>query len=123
MAQTDPKPDETLREAPSGTIPARLVRTRMARTLAGSASLLALSVPLMAGEARAESWQIIREYYSGGSTTTYRKLEPGSGSGITPSPGDKPAPGNNCPVPAFEILNPKPGEVRCVGFVPPAWTR
>lgn len=84
----------------------------------GGASAFVLSMPLLSQEAAAETWTVTRQYYPGGSTSVYRWSPDGYSnvSGL-----NNPAPGNNCHVPAFEVMNPGPGEARCVGYVAPSW--
>lgn len=90
---------------------------RLAVALAGSTCAFALMVPLASPDALAQGWQVTGEYYPGGWTRTYRPIGPGTGGIISLK--DGPAPGNRCPVVAFEVLNPSRGEARCVGFVLP----
>lgn len=87
------------------------------RALLGSGvCALALSVALANQDARAQGWQETTEYYPGGYTTTFTWLRWGDGRIINL---ETPAPANRCPALAFEVLNPKRGEPRCVGHVPP----
>jgi hypothetical protein len=81
------------------------------------ASLVALSVLMASGEAHAQGLVITNQYYPGGSTTVLHRFR-GTGNVTQLNDG---APGNNCPIPAFEIVNPRPGEARCVGYVAPSW--
>ncbi len=115
MTQNAPKANADAAPASS-----RPVLKRLASAFAGGACAFALSVPLLSEEVMAQSWQLSSQYYSGGSTWTFRKLRPGNGN-ITEL--KEPAPANNCPVPAFEVVNPKRGELRCVGYVAPSWLR
>ncbi|PZN99480.1 MAG: hypothetical protein DCF30_11705 [Hyphomicrobiales bacterium] len=71
--------------------------------------------------AMAQGWQVTSQYYQGGATWTYRRLHPGNGAITDMKHG--PAPANDCPVLAFEVLNPRRGEIRCVGYVVPWWLR
>ncbi|WP_156395980.1 hypothetical protein [Bosea sp. Leaf344] len=73
-------------------------------------------LPALSGHAGAQDWQRTTRYDAGGSVTTFRWLrpEPEHIAGLR-----KAAPPNNCAVLAFEVLNPKRGEARCVGYVPP----
>jgi hypothetical protein len=106
MAQTASRPDK-------GGAAARSIRNANR----GSVLLaLALSACSVSGEAQAEGLQVTSEYYAGGGTTTFTWLRPGDRR-ITHL--REPAPRNNCPALAFEILNPGRGEPRCVGYVPP----
>ncbi len=91
---------------------------RIKKTFLGGASIVALSVPMMSQDAAAEGWQYTSQYYPGGYTAVLRRI---SGSPRQMVQLNNPAPGNNCPVPAFEVLNPGRGEARCVGYVVPSW--
>ena len=84
------------------------------QSLAGPQSLMG---PVLA-MACTETWTVTRQYYPGGSTSVYRWSPDGYSnvSRLTNA-----APGNNCPVPAFEVMNPGRGEARCVGYVAPSW--
>lgn len=113
MAQNAPK-----KNAPTRPTPDRPVLGWIARTFAGGASVVALSVPLASQTAMAQGWQITSSYYPGASVSTLRKLGRGHG-GITQL--RDPAPGNNCPGSAFEVMNPRRGEVRCLGYVAHWW--
>jgi hypothetical protein len=99
-------------------ISASPISARVKKALLGGVSAAALSMPMMSQDAAAESWTVTRQYYPGGSTTIYRWGPDGDGSVTRLS---NPAPGNNCPVPAFEVMNPGRGEARCVGYVVPSW--
>lgn len=114
MTQEKPKPAED--RARAG--PARAAR-RIAASLAGGVCAFAFSLPLIDQDAVAQDWRITKKYTKDGWTTTIRRLRPPFGGIVDLEQG--PAPGNNCRVLAFEVLNPKSGEVRCVGFVAPAW--
>lgn len=98
----------------------RSVLRQVRKVFVGGASALAMSIPLVAEDARAETWQITENYFPGASITTLRKLGRGNG-GITHL--REPAPANNCPGSAFEVLNPGPDEVRCLGYVTHWWWR
>lgn len=114
MTQIDPK-----QNAPSPTAGTDSVSARLARAIAGGVSAFALSVPLAAPEAVAD-WSVTSQHYPNVSIRTYRRI--GSGDeGIAEL--KAPAPGNNCRLPAFEVLNPKEDEARCVGFVVPHWSK
>ncbi|WNJ92893.1 hypothetical protein [Bosea sp. 685] len=115
MTQNAPKANADAAAASS-----RPVLKRLANALAGGACAFALSAPLVSEKVLAQGWQETTQYYRGGWTTTHRKLGPGSG-GIKEM--TQAAPGNNCPVSAFEVMNPKRGELRCVGYVAPSWLR
>ncbi|WP_293808322.1 hypothetical protein [uncultured Bosea sp.] len=97
---------------------ARPISTQIRQAFLGGASALVLSMPLLSQNAAAEGLQITRQYYPGGSTAVFRRIPDGAGR---ISKLNNPAPGNNCPVPAFEVVNPGPGEARCVGYVMPSW--
>lgn len=84
----------------------------------GGASVVALSIPMMSQDAAAQGWQYTSQYYPGGYTAVMRRID---GSPRQMVQLNNPAPGNNCPVPAFEVLNPGRGEARCVGYVVPSW--
>jgi len=84
----------------------------------GGASVIALSMPMMSQDAAAQGWQYTSQYYPGGYTAVLRRISGGSRQMFQLN---NPAPGNNCPVPAFEVLNPGRGEARCVGYVMPSW--
>lgn len=114
MTQTDPK-----QNAPSPPSNTGSVLARLALAIAGGASAYALSVPLATPEAAAD-WRVTSQYYPGGSIRTYRRIGPGGGM---ISHLKEPAPGNDCRLPAFEVLNPKEDEARCVGTVVPHWSR
>jgi hypothetical protein len=96
----------------------RPISRKAASAFLCGASVIALSMLAASQAAMAQGFTITRQYYPGGSTTFYNEFGPGNG-GITEL--DRPAPGNNCPIPAFEIVNPRPGEARCVGYVTPSW--
>ena len=101
-------------KADMGIVPmhSRPVLIRIAKAiLAGSTSAFALLVPF---ESRAD-WQVTTRYHDSGKTTTYRRIRP-TNFAITTLP-DGPAPANDCPGSAFEVLNPKHGEARCIGYV------
>lgn len=110
MKQTGSQPDA----APHHGGPAASLRGRS--TLLYSVCAFAVAMALMSEEAKAEGWVESTHYYSGGYTTTFNWLRPGDGQ-VTHL--KEPAPSNNCPGQAFEVLNPKRGEARCVGYVPP----
>ena len=113
MTQNAPKQDATrVRD------PALAISRQVRQAFLGGASVFVLSMPLMSQDAAAEGWQLTRQYYPGGSTAVLRQIPDGSGRVARLN---NPAPGNNCPVPAFEVLNPGPGEARCVGYVMPSW--
>ncbi|WP_306225622.1 hypothetical protein [Bosea beijingensis] len=97
---------------------AQPISRQLKKVFLGGASVFVLSMPLLSQEASAETWTVTRQYYPGGSTSVYRSLPDGDGNVARLN---NPAPGNNCPVPAFEVLNPGPGEARCVGYVAPSW--
>lgn len=95
------------------------ISKQLKKVFLGGASVFVLSMPLLSQDAAAtETWTVTRQYYPGGSTSVYRWSPDGY---TNVSRLNNPAPGNNCPVPAFEILNPGRGEARCVGYVPPSW--
>ncbi|WP_293798166.1 hypothetical protein [uncultured Bosea sp.] len=94
------------------------ISRRVKQAFLGGASVFVLSMPLMSQEAAAEGWQLNRQYYPGGSVAVLRQIPDGNGRIAKLN---NPAPGNNCPVPAFEVMNPGPGEARCVGYVMPSW--
>ena len=96
----------------------RPISTQLKKVFLGGASVFVLSMPLMNLEASAETWTVTRQYYPGGSTSVYRWFPNGDSNFARLN---APAPGNNCPVPAFEVMNPGPGEARCVGYVAPSW--
>lgn len=79
---------------------------------------MALSVALASEEAMAQGWQITGSYSPGASIITLRKIGRDTG-GITHL--REPAPGNDCPGTAFEVMNPRPGEIRCLGYVTQWW--
>ena len=112
MTQNAPKTNATAKTAQT-----RPVLQRIARALAGGTCVFALSTPLAGQQALARDWEIHRESGPGGTTWTIRKINPKFG-GIQHL-GKESAPANNCPVLAFEVVNPKPGEIRCVGYVAP----
>ena len=114
MTQIDPKTNARSPATQAGSVSARL-----ALAIAGGASAFALAVPLATSDAAAD-WSVSSQFYPGGSLRVYRKISPGDG---TVSDLKEPAPGNNCRLPAFEVLNPKTDEARCVGFVVPHWSR
>jgi hypothetical protein len=112
MGQTDLKPninDDSSRHRP--------ISKRAARVFLCGASVAALSVFMASQDAQAQGLVITNQYYPGGSTTVLHRF---SGTGNVRQLKDG-APGNNCPIPAFEIVNPRPGEARCVGYVAPSW--
>lgn len=113
MTQNAPK-----QHAPGASSPASSISAQIKKVFLGGASAIALSMPMMSQEASAETWTVTRQYYPGGSTSVYRLL-PGGDNSIARL--NNPAPGNNCPVPAFEVMNPGRGEARCVGYVAPSW--
>jgi len=113
MTQNAPKQNAS--PVPDSALP---ISKQVRKAFLGGASVVALSIPLMSQDASAEGWQVTRQYYPGGSTAVYRSLPDGDSNAIRLN---GPAPGNNCPVPAFEIMNPGPGEARCVGYVVPSW--
>ena len=115
MTQIVPK-----RIAGAAASPSKVLHLRIVGALVGGASAFALSAPLSAERALAEGWQETTQHYPGGWTTTYRIIRDGD-DGLTTLSG--PAPRNNCPVPAFEVVNPRRNEARCVGFVAPSWLR
>ncbi|ODT12270.1 MAG: hypothetical protein ABS35_40855 [Kaistia sp. SCN 65-12] len=94
------------------------ISKQLKKAFLGGASAFVLSLPLPSQEATAETWTVTRQYYPGGSTSVYR-WSPDGYSNISRL--NNGAPGNNCPVPAFEVMNPGPGEARCVGYVAPSW--
>ncbi len=94
------------------------ISRQLRKAFLGGASVFVLSMPLMSQEAGAGGWVETWQYYPGGGMATHSRVPEGEGRIARL---DNPAPGNNCPVPAFEILNPGPGEARCVGYVPPSW--
>lgn len=112
MAQNAPNTN-----AISQTARPRPVSARIARALAWSGCAFVLLTPLAGPGALAQGWQVTGQHYPGGWTETYRRLGPDTG-GVTELK-DGSAPGNRCPIIAFEVLNPGPGEPRCVGFVLP----
>lgn len=112
MAQTAPN-----RNAIALPTRPRSISGRIAAALAGSTCAFALMLPFASPSALAQGWQVTGQYYPGGWSRTYRPIGPGDGSVISLKEG--PAPGNRCPIVAFEVLNPKPGEARCIGFVLP----
>lgn len=114
MTQNAPKQNASCIPASS-----RPISKQFRNAFLGGASVVALSLPLMSQDAAAEGWKVTRQYYPGGSTSVYRWFQ-GDGDG-TVSRLTNPAPGNNCPVPAFEVMNPGRGEARCVGYVVPSW--
>ncbi len=113
MTQNAPKQHASRVPDPTLAIPGQVKQA-----LFSGASVFVLSIPLMSQDAAAEAWQLTRQYYPGGSTAVFRQIPDGNGR---ISKLNNPAPGNNCPVPAFEIVNPGPGEARCVGYVVPSW--
>lgn len=113
MTQNAPKQNAS--RVPDSTLP---ISKQLRKVFLGGASVFVLSMPLLSQEAAAETWTVTRQYYPGGSTSVYRWL-PDGGDNIARL--NNPAPGNNCPVPAFEVMNPGPGEARCVGYVRPSW--
>lgn len=113
MTQNAPKQNAC--RIPASALP---VSRQLKKAFLGGASVFVLSMPLISQDAAAESWTVSRQYYPGGSTSVYRQFVDDGGN-LTRLSG--PAPGNNCPVPAFEIMNPGPGEARCVGYVVPSW--
>lgn len=113
MTQNAPKQNAS--PVPDSTL---AISSQLKRVFLGGASVLVLSMPLMSREAAAESWSVTRQYYPGGSTSVYR-WSPDGYSNVSRL--NNAAPGNNCPVPAFEVVNPGPGEARCVGYVAPSW--
>jgi hypothetical protein len=115
MTQNDPKADISVPATQS-----RPVLKRLARALAGGTCVFALSLPLASTGAGAYDLQVTQKYTSNGWTRTYRKIRPQNFS-ITELA--EPAPGNDCPFSAFEVMNARRGEARCVGFVPPYWDR
>ena len=113
MTQNDPKSN--------GRVASVLRRLSLA-CLAGG-GLFLFTAPNAATPAAAEGWQVTSQYYGSGYygggfgswTQTYRRI--GSGTGAIHDLKDGAAPGNRCAVPAFEVLNPAPGEARCVGAI------
>lgn len=99
-------------------VPASPLSAQVKKALLGGASIVALSMPLMSQDAAAEGWQYTSQHYPGGYTAVLRRI---SGGPRHMMQLNNPAPGNNCPVPAFEVLNPGRGEARCVGYVAPSW--
>lgn len=85
--------------------------------LAGGVSTFALMMPLAGGEASARDYQVTGARSGDNFNVTFRRI-PMRHYGIK-SLGDGGAPGNNCAVSAFEVVNPRPGEPRCVGYVLP----
>ena len=114
MTQNAPKQNAS--RVPASNLP---ISKQIRKVFLGSASVLVLSMPLMSRDAAAEGWQVTRQYYPGGSTSVHHWFD-GDGDGSITRLGN-PAPRNNCPVPAFEIMNPRPGEARCVGYLAPSW--
>ena len=94
------------------------ISAQVKKAFLGGASAIALSMPMMSQDAAAQGWQITNQYYPGGRTTVIRRIPGGPGNVVQLN---GPAPGNNCPVPAFEVMNPGRGEARCVGYVVPSW--
>lgn len=92
-------------------------------TLAGAfgLGLFALGSAPLSAPASAEGWQVTSHYYGGGYggfgswTKTYRRI--GAANDGIHDLKDGAAPGNRCAVPAFEVVNPAPGEPRCVGAI------
>lgn len=78
-------------------------------------SAFAVAAPLTALPANAQDYQVTRTQSGDDSTWTYREI-PSINYGIKNLPMGG-APGNNCPVPAFEVVNPRQGEFRCVGYI------
>jgi hypothetical protein len=113
MTQNAPKQNAS--RVPDQTLP---ISRQIKKAFLGGASVVALSMPLMSQDAAAQGWQYTSHYYPGGYTSVLRRVQ--AGNGIIARL-NNPAPGNNCPVPAFEVMNPGPGEARCVGYVLPSW--
>ncbi len=114
MTQNAPKQNAS--RVPASSLP---ISKQISKAFLGSASVFVLSMPLISQDAAAEGWQVTTQYYPGGSTSVHRWFD-GDGDGSVTRLGN-PAPRNNCPVPAFEVMNPAPGEARCVGYVMPSW--
>jgi len=96
---------------------ARPILRRISFALAGGTCAFALSLPLSAQKASAQGWQTIKRYDGNGWTETTRWINPEFG-GIQDLDRHQ-ATGNRCPMPAFEVVNPRRGEFRCVGYVAP----
>ena len=111
MTQNAPK--QHARRASASPISAQIKKAFL-----GGVSAVALSMPMMSQDAAAQGLQITSQYYPGGHTTIIRRVQGGPGNVAKLN---NPAPGNNCPVSAFEVLNPGRGEARCVGYVVPSW--
>ena len=97
----------------------RRIRAPIAKGFASAACAFALSIPLISQEAQAQDWEIITRYDANGWHRVERRIQPKFG-GVTEM--KRAAPGNNCRVRAFEVVNPKRGDIRCVGYVPP-WSQ
>lgn len=113
MEQNDLKPninDDFSRHRP--------ISRRAAAAFLCGASVVALTVPMTGQPAAAQGLVITGQYYPGGSTTVIHRFRAGPGNVMQLKEG---TPGNNCPVPSFEIVNPRQGEARCVGYVVPNW--
>lgn len=121
MTQNAPKMNVDAASAPSRPVLGQISKALVSKALAGATCAVVLSVPLTSWGAMAQGWQVTSQYYQGGATWTYRKIHPGNGAITDMKNG--PAPANDCPVLAFEVLNPKRGEIRCVGYVVPWWLR
>lgn len=111
MTQNDPKSN--------GRVTSVLRHLALAGAL--GIGLSALGAAPHSAPASAEGWRVTSQYYGSGYggfgswTRTYRRI--GAANDGIHDLKDGAAPGNRCPVPAFEILNPAPGEARCVGAV------
>jgi hypothetical protein len=113
MTQNAPEPN-------AGPLPARPrpASARVAAALAGTVSAAALLLPLVPQSAMAQGWQITTHGTPGSRSTTIMRVRPGS---TVTALKDGPAPPNNCRISAFEVVNPRRGEARCVGAVSPYW--
>lgn len=96
--------------------PNRPILRRLAVVAGAGACAFVLSLPLASQDATAD-WQTTFRRDGDNWVETTRWVNPEFG-GVHGLDRDT-TPGNNCPVPAFEVLNPRRGEIRCVGYVRP----
>ncbi len=93
--------------------PARPILRRLAIVAGTGACAFVLSLPMASQDASAD-WQTTFRRDGDSWVETSRWVNPEFG-GVQTLARDT-TPGNNCPVPAFEVLNPRRGEIRCVGY-------
>lgn len=75
------------------------------------------AVAMLSSQYSYADFQVETRYSPDSRTTVVRRIKPLNFS-VSRTP-DGSAPGNDCPGSAFEVLNPSPWELACVGYVAP----